>query len=158
VFAFLLDFRGYCRCGTMRGEACKSPAKSSLAALGGGEGLCGWFANTQQIGLESAVMEELLGTDGVDTVATDPRDAEVGTMLRAVLRSLVDVVDELEIVPLADAAGVSFQVHAAAEDMGKLIGKSGRTARAIRTILSGNAAKAGRRYSVDFRRKDERVA
>jgi uncharacterized protein len=97
-------------------------------------------------------MKDLWCTDAADTIATDPRDAEVGAMLLAVLRSLVDSPDELEMISLADATGVSFQVHLDANDVGKLIGKSGRTARAIRTILSGNAAKRGRRYSIDFGR------
>ena len=111
------------------------------------------FANTQQTSLESAIMEDLLRTGIADTISTDPRDAEIGAMLLAVARSLVDKADELELLLLADAEGAAFQIRAAAEDVGKLIGKSGRTARAIRTILNGNAVKNGRRYSVDFGKK-----
>jgi len=95
-------------------------------------------------------MEELKRAEAGDTVMTDLRDTEVGAMLAIVLRSLVDRPEALTVVPLSDAAGTSFQVHAAPDDVGKLIGKGGRTARAIRTILSGNAAKFKRRYSVDF--------
>ena len=95
-------------------------------------------------------MRELLKEESTDTVAKDPRDAEVGQMLSYLLRSLVDRPEELVIVPLADVGGVSFHVQAAADEIGKLIGKNGRTARAVRTILSGNAARLGRRYSVDF--------
>jgi len=92
----------------------------------------------------------MLSAESADTVARDPRDAEVGQMLQYVLRSLVDRPDELVIVPLTDGAGVSFHVQAAPDEIGKLIGKNGRTARAVRTILSGNAARLGRRYNVDF--------
>jgi predicted RNA-binding protein YlqC (UPF0109 family) len=95
-------------------------------------------------------MRELLSPESADTVAKDPRDAEVSQMLQYVLRSLVDRPDDLIIAPLADSAGVSFHVRSAPDEVGKLIGKNGRTARAIRTILSGNAARLGRRYSVDF--------
>jgi len=95
-------------------------------------------------------MKELLRANEGDTVATDHRDAQVGSLLLAVVCSLVDRPEKLEMALLVDAMGVSFQIHAAPEDLGKLIGKSGRTARAIRTILSGNAAKHRRRYSVDF--------
>jgi uncharacterized protein len=95
-------------------------------------------------------MERLLRGDAGDTIATDPRDVAVGEMLLMMLRALVDKTDELVVLPLADAQGVSFEVRPAAEDMGKLIGKSGRTARSIRTILSGVAAKNKRRYSIDF--------
>ena len=98
-------------------------------------------------------MEELLRTGTADTISIDPRDAEIGAMLLAVARSLVDKANELELLSLADAEGVAFQIRSAAEDVGKLIGKSGRTARAIRTILNGNSVKNGRRYSVDFGKK-----
>jgi uncharacterized protein len=91
-----------------------------------------------------------LHTETLDTIATDPRDLEVGRMLLTVLRALVDKTDELEMVTLSDDLGLSFQVRSAADDLGKLIGKNGRTARAIRTILGASAAKHGRRYSLDL--------
>jgi uncharacterized protein len=91
-----------------------------------------------------------LRTETLDTIATDPRDLQVGGMLLAVLRALVDKTDELNMVKLADDHGVSFQVRASPDDLGKLIGKNGRTARAIRTILGASAAKHGRRYSLDL--------
>jgi len=94
-------------------------------------------------------MQELR-TDAPETVATDPRDLEVSRMLLAVLHSLVDRTDQLQMVALADDQGASFQVRAAADDLGKLIGKNGRTARAIRTILGASAAKHGRRYNLDL--------
>ena len=115
------------------------------------EQVCEYATNQPRIGS----MEEILRTEAADTVATDPIDAEVYAMLMAVVRSLVDRADEVVVVPLADASGISFQVHSAAEDVGKLIGKGGRTARAIRTILSGNSAKYKRRYSVDFAKRPE---
>jgi predicted RNA-binding protein YlqC (UPF0109 family) len=95
-------------------------------------------------------MEQLSSSDSESAVVTDPKDAAVGKMLLALIQSLIDVEDELEIVPIVNADGVSFRIHTATQDLGKLIGRNGRTARAIRTILSGNAAKHKRRYSVDF--------
>jgi predicted RNA-binding protein YlqC (UPF0109 family) len=83
-------------------------------------------------------------------VAADPRDLKVRDMLLAVMRSLVDAEDKLEIACVAAAEGAAFQVRCASLDVGKLIGKSGRTARAIRTILSASAAKNGRRYTLDI--------
>jgi predicted RNA-binding protein YlqC (UPF0109 family) len=71
-------------------------------------------------------------------------------MLLAVIRSLVDEADRLELLHIPGDEGMAFQVRSAAGDVGKLIGKSGRTARAIRTILSATAAKNGRRYSLDI--------
>jgi predicted RNA-binding protein YlqC (UPF0109 family) len=71
-------------------------------------------------------------------------------MLLCVVRSLVDEADRVELLHVAGDGGMAFQVRSAANDVGKLIGKSGRTARAIRTILSANAARNGRRYSLDI--------
>ena len=82
--------------------------------------------------------------------AADPRDLKVRDMLLVVMRSLVDAEDKLEIAHIAAAEGAAFQVRCAPLDVGKLIGKSGRTARAIRTILSASAAKNGRRYTLDI--------
>ncbi len=96
-------------------------------------------------------MAEMLRTNTVEIMpSVDARDLQVREMLLAVLRSLVDEPDAVELLHISGADGLAFQVRSAANDIGKLIGKSGRTARAIRTILSGSAAKNGRRYSLDI--------
>ncbi len=84
--------------------------------------------------------------------SADPRDAEVRGMLLSVVCSLVDETDKVELLHVADSEGMVFQVRLATNDVGKVIGKSGRTARAIRTILSASAAKNGRRYTLDIAR------
>jgi predicted RNA-binding protein YlqC (UPF0109 family) len=96
-------------------------------------------------------MTEVLHTTMAETVTeSDSRDAEVRSMLLCVVRSLVDEADRVELLHVAGEDGMAFQVRSAASDVGKLIGKSGRTARAIRTILSASAARNGRRYSLDI--------
>jgi predicted RNA-binding protein YlqC (UPF0109 family) len=80
----------------------------------------------------------------------DSHDARVREMLLAVLRSLVNEEDKLEIATVSEEGGAAFQVQAADSDIGKLIGKSGRTARAMRIILGAAAAKHGRRYTLDI--------
>jgi predicted RNA-binding protein YlqC (UPF0109 family) len=113
--------------------------------------ICYLLANRQHSALESAVMAEELRTNRAEIGAvSDPRDAEVRGMLLCVVRSLVDEADRVELLHIADEDGMAFQVRAALSDVGKLIGKSGRTARAIRTILTANAARNGRRYSLDI--------
>ena len=96
-------------------------------------------------------MTEMLVRTPAETVAAaDPKDLKVRDMLLTLMRSLVDAEDKLEVALIATAEGAAFQVRCAALDVGKLIGKSGRTARAIRTILSASAAKNGRRYTLDI--------
>jgi predicted RNA-binding protein YlqC (UPF0109 family) len=97
-------------------------------------------------------MTDTSGTRAAETTSAnaDPRDLKVRDMLLAVMHSLVDQEDRLQMLHVAGGDGAAFQVRASSSDVGKLIGKSGRTARAIRTILSASAAKNGRRYSLDI--------
>jgi predicted RNA-binding protein YlqC (UPF0109 family) len=78
------------------------------------------------------------------------RDHEVREMLFLIVCALVDATDQVELLHLSDAEGTAFQVRTAPADIGKLIGKSGRTARAIRTILNGSAVRNHRRYTLDI--------
>jgi len=113
------------------------------------------IANTQQIDLESALMADSSNTSVVDAMpSVNPSDVLMHDMLLAVIRSLVDEVDKVELVRISGEEGVAFQVRLAANDVAKLIGKDGRTARAIRCIISGIAMKNRRRYSLDIARLD----
>ncbi len=64
---------------------------------------------------------------------------------------LVDYPDEVEIDEGRDRGGMCFEVHVAPEDIGKVIGRQGRTARALRTLLEVRGAYDGRRYGLDIR-------
>jgi predicted RNA-binding protein YlqC (UPF0109 family) len=77
-------------------------------------------------------------------------DVEIREMLFAVIRSLVDQPDKVELLHVSAGNEVAFQVRTTAEDAGKVIGKNGRTARAIRVILVGSGMKNGRAYTFDL--------
>ena len=50
-----------------------------------------------------------------------------------------------------DAEGVIvLHLHVAAEDMGRVIGKQGRIAKAIRTVVKAASAKSGKKYTVEI--------
>ena len=55
--------------------------------------------------------------------------------LETVVRSLVDHPDDVKISRTVDEMGVLLTLDVNAEDMGKIIGRSGNTAKAIRTLL-----------------------
>lgn len=55
--------------------------------------------------------------------------------LETVVKSLVDNPDQVKITRTVDEMGVLLTLDVAAEDMGKIIGRSGNTAKAIRTLL-----------------------
>lgn len=69
-------------------------------------------------------------------------------------RALAAIVDEpgaihIEISSTRDN-GVRFRVHVAPQDVGKIIGKGGRTARALRTIMQAAARKQHQTYTLDI--------
>lgn len=55
--------------------------------------------------------------------------------LQSVVTSLVDDKDAVRIIRTSDDMGVLLTLHVAPADMGKVIGKEGNTAKAIRTLL-----------------------
>ena len=56
-------------------------------------------------------------------------------LIEYVARSLVDHPDELIVNELEDNGVVVYQLHVASRDIGKVIGRRGRVARAMRTLL-----------------------
>lgn len=86
---------------------------------------------------------------------TNTPDAAVYEVLLTVVRSLVDQPEQVEIVSTPAEGGATFRVTVAPSDVGKVIGMNGRTARAIRTIISANAAKLRRNYSLDISGKND---
>ncbi len=75
---------------------------------------------------------------------------DVYEMLLRVVQSLVDKPEEVRIQLVPDGVSTTFRVHAHAADVGKLIGASGRTARALRVILCANAARLKRDLRLDI--------
>ena len=60
-------------------------------------------------------------------------------------KSLVDNPDQVEVTEVAGEQTAVMELKVAPEDLGKIIGKQGKTAKAIRIILSAAAAKMKRR-------------
>jgi predicted RNA-binding protein YlqC (UPF0109 family) len=75
--------------------------------------------------------------------------AETYEMLMAIVRALVDHPEEARVLP-AQAYPVSFHVQVGPADLGKIIGKQGRTARAIRLLVSASGHKGKQSVGVDF--------
>lgn len=71
-------------------------------------------------------------------------------LLELVARALVDAPDAVEVSEAADARQTVFELSVADADLGKVIGKQGRTARAIRTLLSSAGAKQRKRIVLDI--------
>jgi uncharacterized protein len=71
-------------------------------------------------------------------------------LVEFIARSLVDEPDQLRLRVYDREQQTIIELHAAPADLGKLIGRQGRTARAIRTVLAAAGSKAGRRYILDI--------
>jgi predicted RNA-binding protein YlqC (UPF0109 family) len=81
-------------------------------------------------------------------IASDPNDVPVSQLLQRVVCTMVDHPEEVTIQVEAEADGATLTIHANPEDVGKVIGSQGRTAKSLRTIVSGIGRKLGRRFTI----------
>ena len=65
-------------------------------------------------------------------------------------KALVDKPEDVVVTELGGAHTSVIEVRVAKEDLGKIIGKQGRTARALRTILGAASAKARKRCVLEI--------
>jgi len=74
----------------------------------------------------------------------------VKELVEFVARSLVEDPDGVRIHTLDRESGTVFELEVAASDLSKGIGRKGRTARAMRTLLNAAGQKQRRRYILDI--------
>ena len=67
-----------------------------------------------------------------------------------IVRSLVGEPDAVEVVENADGKNVRVEVRVADTDMGRIIGREGRTVKAIRSIMFIAGQKHNRRFQLDL--------
>ena len=72
------------------------------------------------------------------------------TFIEYVVKELVDYPEQVEIREVDGERVVVFEVRLNPTDVGKVIGKSGRTITAIRTLLTSAAAKHGKRAMLEI--------
>ncbi|MGA7613820.1 MAG: KH domain-containing protein [Thermoanaerobaculia bacterium] len=71
-------------------------------------------------------------------------------LVEFIARSLVDHPDQVEIDEVQRGQTTIFELRVAADDLGKVIGRQGRTARAIRNVLSAAGSREGRRFQLEI--------
>ncbi len=71
-------------------------------------------------------------------------------LVAGMVKALVDYPDEVTVTAHAEQDGTSLLLRVAQADLGKVIGKQGRTARSMRTILGAASMKAQYRFSLDI--------
>lgn len=71
-------------------------------------------------------------------------------LIAVIARSLVDNPDLVKVSGRDEDGNITIELSVAAEDLGKVIGKQGRTARALRSILAAAAAKVDKRSRLEI--------
>lgn len=72
-------------------------------------------------------------------------------LVELIAKSLVDNPDAVVVTETTDNDTVNLELTVAPEDMGKVIGKGGRIAKAIRTVVKAAASKGDKKIIVDIR-------
>jgi predicted RNA-binding protein YlqC (UPF0109 family) len=71
-------------------------------------------------------------------------------LILVIAKSLVDQPDEVKLNEIVGDKTTVFELHVAKDDLGKVIGKQGKTARAIRVILNATATKLKKRAVLEI--------
>ncbi len=76
--------------------------------------------------------------------------AQVKELIEDIAKALVDVPDQVVVNEVSGEQATVYELKVAASDVGKVIGKQGRTARSIRTLLGAVGVKLNRRFSLEI--------
>lgn len=71
-------------------------------------------------------------------------------ILEIIISNLVDNKESIEVKQIEEEKTIVFEVKVAEEDMGKVIGKQGKIAQSIRTIMKSVASKEHKKVTVEF--------
>ena len=71
-------------------------------------------------------------------------------ILEIIISNLVENKEAVEVKELDGVKSVTFEVKVAEDEMGKVIGRKGKTAQSIRTVMKAVAAREHKRVSVEF--------
>ena len=73
-------------------------------------------------------------------------------LVEFIARELVDHPEAVAVHAVEDERGLRLELRVAPEDMGKVIGRQGRIARALRTVVKAASLRTGRRVTVEIAR------
>ena len=76
--------------------------------------------------------------------------SELKSMIEFVAKSLVDIPDQVEVNEIEGEQTTVIELKVDKSDLGKVIGKQGRTARALRTILNAASTKLRKRSVLEI--------
>lgn len=85
----------------------------------------------------------------------DQRPDDMQELVTEIARALVDEPDAVNVEAVKRAENTVLRLRVAPSDVGKVIGKQGRTARSMRTILGAVSMKYHHRYTLDILEEDK---
>ena len=71
-------------------------------------------------------------------------------ILQTIIENLVDDKEAIEINEVSGTQSVVFEVKVAQNDMGKIIGRQGKIAKSIRTVMKAVASKEPKKATIEF--------
>ncbi len=71
-------------------------------------------------------------------------------LVEVIAKALVDNPDEVVVTEREDGRNITIELHVAASDMGKVIGKQGRIAKAIRSVVKAASTKENTKVDVEI--------
>jgi hypothetical protein len=77
--------------------------------------------------------------------------ADLKGLVEVVARALADSPDAVEVRETERRGATVFELHVAPGDLGRVIGRQGRTAAALRTLMASAGEAAGKRVTLDIR-------
>lgn len=75
--------------------------------------------------------------------------AQLENLLLVLARALVDEPERVQVSSIESDARVNLELRVAPDDMGRVIGRQGRTIRAIRSVVKAASVKLGKRVNVE---------
>lgn len=76
--------------------------------------------------------------------------ADIPGLMTIVAKALVDAPDEVEVDAYDEGDHIVLELIVAESDVGKVIGRQGRMARSLRTIMGAAASKTRKRYQLEI--------
>lgn len=77
-------------------------------------------------------------------------EGDMRSLVEQMAKSLVDSTEDVSVAEVLGERTAVLELRVAKSDIGKIIGKKGNTAHAIRTIVSAAGNKLGRRYVLEI--------
>jgi len=95
-------------------------------------------------------MEPLPNTgDLMDSTAPETDEMDIKTLVEAIAKSIVDSPERVVVSGVEGENSTVLELRVAKEDIGKVIGKNGRTITAMRTILNATRAQKFKRHILE---------